>query len=156
MFICPAALRLVSTAELVIAQAIDHFNGNTSSHLKREEVLIQRQYRLLLLDHEIDSRGNNDNFRIPQRQNSRLCSLNQQSTKVVICPAALRLMSTAELVIAQAIDHFNGNTSSRVKRKKVLIQRRYRLLLLDPKVDSCGNSFRMPQRQTSRLCSLNQ
>ena len=39
------------TAELVIVQAIDHFNGDTSSHVKREEVLIQRRYRLLLLDH---------------------------------------------------------------------------------------------------------
>ena len=30
--------------------------------------------------------------------------------EVFICPAALRVMSTAELVIAQVIDHFNGNT----------------------------------------------
>ena len=73
-----------------------------------------------------------------------------------ICPAALRLMPTAELVIAQAMDHFNGNTSSHVKRKEVLIQRFYKLLLLDPKINSCGNNFRMPQRQTPRLCSLNQ
>ena len=41
-------------------------------------------------------------------------------------------------------NHFNGNTSSRVTREEVLIQRLYRLLLLDPKVDSCGNNFRMP------------
>ena len=53
----------MSTADLVIAQAMDHFNGNTSSHVEREEVLIQRLYRLLLLDHEVDSCGNN--FRIP-------------------------------------------------------------------------------------------
>ena len=46
-------------------------------HVKREKVMIQRRYRLLLLDHEIDSRGNNDNFRIPQRQTPRLCSWNQ-------------------------------------------------------------------------------
>ena len=75
MFICPAALRLMSAAELVIAQAIDHFNSNTSSHVKREEVLGQRLYRLLLLDHEANSCG--DNFRMPQRQTPRLCSLNQ-------------------------------------------------------------------------------
>ena len=58
-----------------------------------------------------------------------------------ISPAALRLVSTAELVIAHAINHFNGNTPSRVKREEVLIQRLYRLLLLDPTVDSCGNHF---------------
>ena len=46
-------------------------------------------------------------------------------------------MSTAELMIAQAIDHFNGNTSH-VKREEVLIQRLYRLLLLDPEVNSCS------------------
>ena len=74
MFICPAALRLMSTAELVIVQAIDHFDGNTSSYVKREEVLIQRLYRLLLLDHEVDSCGNN--VRIALRQSPRLCSLN--------------------------------------------------------------------------------
>ena len=50
-------------------------------------------------------------------------------------------MSTAELVIAQAIDHFNGNTSSHVKQEEVLIQRLYRLLLLDPEVNDCGNNF---------------
>ena len=50
-------------------------------------------------------------------------------------------MSTAELVIAQAIDHFDGNTSSRVKREEVLIQRRCKLLLLDHEVDSCGDHF---------------
>ena len=50
----------MSTAELVIVRAIDHFNGNTSSHVRREEVLVQRRYRLLLLDHEIASCGNND------------------------------------------------------------------------------------------------
>ena len=76
--------------------------------------------------------------------------------EVFICPIALRLMSTVELVIAQAIDHFNDNTSSHVEREDVLIQRLYRLLLLDPEVKSCSNSFRMPQRQTSRLCSSNQ
>ena len=54
----------MSTAELVIAQAIDHFDGNTSSHVKREEVLIQRRYRLLLLDHEVDSCGDLFFFRI--------------------------------------------------------------------------------------------
>ena len=67
----------MSKAELVIAQAIDYFNDNTPSNLKREEVLIQRRYRLLLLDHEIDSCGDNDNFGIRQRQTPRLCSLNQ-------------------------------------------------------------------------------
>ena len=66
------------------------------------------------------------------------------TSEVFICPAALRLVSTAELVITHAINHFNGNTSSRVTREEVLIQRLYRLLLLDPKVDSCGNNFRMP------------
>ena len=40
----------MSTADFVIAQAIDHCNENTSSHVKYEEVLIQRRYRLLLLD----------------------------------------------------------------------------------------------------------
>ena len=49
-------------------------------------------------------------------------------------------MSTAELVIAQAIDHFNDNTSSHVKREEVLIQLLYRLLLLDPEVNSCGDN----------------
>ena len=39
VFICPAALRLMSTAELVIAQAVGYLDGNTSSHLKREEVI---------------------------------------------------------------------------------------------------------------------
>ena len=29
----------MSTAELVIAQAIDRFDGNNSSHVKREEVI---------------------------------------------------------------------------------------------------------------------
>ena len=58
----------MSTAELVIAQAIDHFNGNNSSRMKREEGLNQWRPRLLLLDHEINSCGNNDTFRIPQRQ----------------------------------------------------------------------------------------
>ena len=67
----------MSTAELVIAQAIDYFNDNTPSNVKREEVLIQRRYRLLLLDHEIDSCGDNDDFGIPQRQTPRLCSLNR-------------------------------------------------------------------------------
>ena len=67
----------MSTAELVIAQAIDNFNDNTPSNVKREEVLIQRRYRLLLLDYEIDSCGDNDNIGIPQRQTTRLCSLNQ-------------------------------------------------------------------------------
>ena len=38
--------------------------------------------------------------------------------EVFICPAALRVMSTAELVITQAIDHFNGNTSSHVNERK--------------------------------------
>ena len=56
-----------------------------------------------------------------------------------LCPTALRLLSIAKLVIAQAIDHPNSNTSSRVKREKVLSQRLYRLLLLDPEVDSCGD-----------------
>ena len=51
-------------------------------HVKREKVLIQWRYRLLLVDHEIDSRGNNDNFRIPQRQTPRLCSLNQYKNAV--------------------------------------------------------------------------
>ena len=44
VFICPAALRVMSTAELVIAQAVGHFDGNTSITCKREEVLIQRLY----------------------------------------------------------------------------------------------------------------
>ena len=65
-------------------------------------------------------------------------------------------MSTAELVIAQAIDRFNGDTSSHVKLEKVLIQWRYIILLLDHEVTSCGNNVRTTQRQTSRLCSLNQ
>ena len=39
VFICSTALRPMSTAELVIAQAIGHFDGNTSSHVKREEVI---------------------------------------------------------------------------------------------------------------------
>ena len=38
VFICLAALRPMSTSELVIAQAIDHFDGNTSSHVKGEEL----------------------------------------------------------------------------------------------------------------------
>ena len=56
-----------------------------------------------------------------------------------LCSTALRLMSIAKLVIAQAIDYSNSNTSSHVKREKVLSQPLYRLLLLDPEVDSCGN-----------------
>ena len=76
MFIYPAALRLMSTAELVIVQAIYHFNGNTSSYVKREEVLVQRLYRLLFLDHEVDSDSCGNNVRIPLRQTPRLCSLN--------------------------------------------------------------------------------
>ena len=39
VFVCPAALRPMSTAELVIAQAVDHFDGYISSHVKREEVI---------------------------------------------------------------------------------------------------------------------
>ena len=65
-------------------------------------------------------------------------------------------MSIAELVIAQAIDHSNGNTSSHAKREEVLVKRLSKLLLLDHEVDGCGNNFRMPRRQTPRLCSLNQ
>ena len=67
----------MSTADLVIVQSTDHFDGNTSSHVRQEEVLIQRLYKLLLLDHDVDSSG--EYFRIPQRQAARLCSLNQQS-----------------------------------------------------------------------------
>ena len=67
----------MSKAELVIAQAIDHFNGNNSSRMKREEGLIQWRSRLLLLDHEIDGCGKIDTFWIPQRQMSRLRSSNQ-------------------------------------------------------------------------------
>ena len=37
VFICPAALRVISTAELVIAQAVGHFNGNTSSHVNERK-----------------------------------------------------------------------------------------------------------------------
>ena len=136
----------MSRVDLVIAQATGHFDGDTSSHVKREEVLIQRLCRLLLLDHEVDSCG--DHFQIPQRQTARLCRLNQWSTvEVFICPAALRPMSTTELVIVQAIDHFDGNTSSHVKREEVLIQRRYRLLLVDHEVGSCSDHFRIPQRK---------
>ena len=67
----------MSTADLVIVQSTDHFDDNTSSHVRREEVLIQRLYKLLLLDHEVDSGGKY--FRIPPRQAARLYSLNQNS-----------------------------------------------------------------------------
>ena len=76
VFICPAALRLMmSTAELVITQALDHFEGNTSSHAKREEVLIQRRYRVMLLDHEVDGCG--DHIWIPHCITRRLHSLHR-------------------------------------------------------------------------------
>ena len=108
------------------------------------------------VDHANDGCG--DHFRNPHRQTACVCTvISEVQIEVFICPAALRLMSTVELVIAQAINHFNGNTSSHVKRQEVLIRRRYRLLLLDHEIDSCGdkNNFRIPQRQTPRLCSLN-
>ena len=34
VFICPAALRPMSTVELVIAQAIDQYDGNPSPHVE--------------------------------------------------------------------------------------------------------------------------
>ena len=73
----------MSTAELVIAQAIDHFDGNISSHVKREKVIdsaviVSGDKRLLLLDHEFNSCG--DHFQILQRHTARLCRLNQLST----------------------------------------------------------------------------
>ena len=72
-----ADLVIVQSTDLVIVQSTDHFDGSTSSHVRREEVLIQRLYKLLLLDHEVDSCG--EYFQIPPRQAARLCSLNQHS-----------------------------------------------------------------------------
>ena len=46
-------------------------------------------------------------------------------------------MSTVEWVIAPAIDQLHGNTLSHVKQEIVLIQRLYKLLLLDPEVTGC-------------------
>ena len=57
--------------------------------------------------------------RKPHRRTARVCGVDQWCTdRGVICPAALRVMSTAELVIAQANDHFNGNTLSHVNERK--------------------------------------
>ena len=107
----------MSATQLVIAQAIDHFDGNTSSHVEREEVLIQRRYRLLLLDHEVDSCGKLFFGYRDGKLHVCVVLISSLQVEVFICPAALRLMSTAELVIAQAIDHFDGNTSH-VKREE--------------------------------------
>ena len=118
VFIYPAALRPMSTAELVIAQAIDHYNGNPHPMWHGKKYWFSGD-----VGYCCSTMGSTAAVIIGYRNGKlHVCVvwISSLQLQVFICPAALRPMSTAELVIAQAMDHFDGNTSSHVKREEVI------------------------------------
>ena len=86
------------------------FRGNTSSHVKRDEVIDS----VAIYDYCCSTTTSTAAVIIRYRNGKlHVCMVRISSlqVEVLICPAALRPMSTAELVIAHSIDRFSGNTS---------------------------------------------